>query len=154
MSLLLSLLPSTELFYSYRAQLDSSFAIYKQNNLAITKQENELRSIKIETELMFKSYEVQKRELEITLENLKKEIEFKKTALKDVNFQSKEARRRFRYCIKKQIKYAKTTVGTKETQKTNLHLRLLMDYAYPSNKCAAVNTLQRHMLVGTLSKDN
>ena len=106
-----------ELFHSYRAQLNSSFAIYKQNNLAITKQENELSSIKIETELMFTSYEVQISELETTLENLKKEIEFQKTALKEVNFQSKEARRRLRYYIKKQKKYAKTTVGTKKTQK-------------------------------------
>ena len=106
-----------ELFHSYRAQLNSSFAIYKQNNLAITKQENELRSIKIETELMFTSYEVQISELETTLENLKKEIEFQKTALKEVNFQSKEARRRLRYYIKKQKKYAKTTVRTKKTKK-------------------------------------
>ena len=99
-----------ELFHSYRAQLDSSFNIYKQNNLAITNQENKLSSIKIEIELMFKSHEILKKELETTLENLKKEIEFQKTALKEINFQSKEARRRLRYYIKKQIKYVKNTV--------------------------------------------
>ena len=125
MSLLLSLLPSTELFHSYRAQLDSSFAIYKQNNLAIAKQENELRSIKIEIELMFKSYEVQKRELETTLENLKKEIEFKKTALKDVNFQSKEARRRFRYYIKKADKICQDNCWNEENSKDNFALAVI-----------------------------
>ena len=51
-----------------------------------------------------------KKELETTLENLKKEIEFQKTALNEVNFQSKEARHRLRYYIKKQIKYVKNTV--------------------------------------------
>ena len=65
-----------ELFHSYRAQLDSSFNIYKQNNLVITNQENKLSSIKIETELM--SYEIKKRSLRQPLKVSKKKLNFKK----------------------------------------------------------------------------
>ena len=90
-----------ELFHSYKAQLDSSFNTYKQNNLAISNQENELKSIKIKTELMFQPYEIQKEELGKTLENLKKGIENQKKVLAEVNYRSKEARGRLRYYIRK-----------------------------------------------------
>ena len=105
----------SKLFHSYRAQLGSSFNIYRQNNLALTNQENELRAIKIETEMMFKSYEIQKRELEATLENTKREIEAQKIVLKEVTFQFNKARQRLRYYMKKQTKICQDQCQNEES---------------------------------------
>ena len=107
-----------ELFHSYKTQLDSSFNTYKQNNLAISNQENELKSIKIKPELMFESYEIQKEELGKTLENLKKEIENQKKVLAEVNYRSKEARRRLRYYIRKADKICQENCWNEESLKS------------------------------------
>ena len=67
-----------ELFQSFRSQLDASFNLFRQNNLAITNQENELMKLKTQTESALESYEIQKKQCERDLEAIKEEIKFQK----------------------------------------------------------------------------
>ena len=89
-----------ELFQSFKSQLDRSFDLYKQNNLAITKQEEELRSLKYKTESAIKSYNAQMEQCQKDLESNKREIDFQRNILMDENFKCNEVRRRFRYFSK------------------------------------------------------
>ena len=53
------MLPSEEeleLFNAYRQQLDESFLLFRQGNLAITNQEKELQKLKIDMELKFEKF--------------------------------------------------------------------------------------------------
>ena len=64
------------LFQSFKSQFDNSFNLYKQNNLAISKQEEELRALKYETESALESYNIQKEQCQENLES--------KDVLKDI----------------------------------------------------------------------
>ena len=68
-----------ELFLSFRSQLDDSFNLYKQNNLAISNQETELIKIKTETENALESFVIQKKNsARMILKQLRKKLNFKK----------------------------------------------------------------------------
>ena len=88
-----------ELFQSFKSQLDNSFDLYKQNNLAITKQEEELRSLKYKTEAALES--IQKEQCQENLESVKREIDIQRNILREENFKCSEVRRRLRYFSKK-----------------------------------------------------
>ena len=61
-----------ELFQSFRGQLDAGFNLFRQNNLAITNQENELMKLKTQTESALESYEIQKSSVNAILRLLRK----------------------------------------------------------------------------------
>ena len=90
-----------ELFQSFKSQLDNSFDLYKQNNLAITKQEEELRSLKYKTESALESYNIQNEQCQENLELIKREINIQRNILREENFKCSEVRRRLRYFSKK-----------------------------------------------------
>ena len=90
-----------ELFQSFKSQLDNSLDLYKQNNLAITKQEEELRSLKYKTEAALESYNIQKEQCQENLESIKREIDIQRNILREENFKCSEVRRRLRYFSKK-----------------------------------------------------
>ena len=103
-----------ELFQSFRTQLYDSFNLYRQNNLAIEKQENELMSLKIKTETAFESFEIQKNECADNLEAIKNEIQCQKSILAEEYHKCNEARRRLRY-YRNQIKKCQEELQTYET---------------------------------------
>ena len=90
-----------ELFQSFRSQLDSSFNLFRQNNLAITNQEDELMKLKTQTEMALESFEIQKKECSENLEAIKKEIKYQKIFFEEEYHKCNEARRRLRYYQKK-----------------------------------------------------
>ena len=67
-----------ELFQLFRSQLDDSFNLYKQNNLAISNQERELIKLKTETEDALESFVIQKNSARMILKQLRKKLNFKK----------------------------------------------------------------------------
>ena len=60
-----------ELFQLFRSQLDDSFNLYKQNNLAISNQERELIKLKTETEDALESFVIQKNSVRMILKQLR-----------------------------------------------------------------------------------
>ena len=88
-------------FSTEEYELFQSLDLYKQNNLAITKQEEELRSLKYKTEAALESYNIQKEQCQENLESIKREIDIQRNILREENFKCSEVRRRLRYFSKK-----------------------------------------------------
>ena len=103
-----------ELFQSFRSQLDDSFNLYRQNNLAITNQKNELIKLKNQAEEAKESFDIQKKQCERDLEATKEEIKFQKIILQQEYHRCNEARRRIRY-YRKKIEKLKKELETCET---------------------------------------
>ena len=112
-----------ELFQSFKSQLDNSFDLYKQNSLAITKQEEELRIIKHKTESALESYKIQKEQCQENLESIKREIDLQRNILMEENFKCNEVRRRIRYFskeldkVQQELKTCETSVAVSQIPK-------------------------------------
>ena len=83
----IEMLPSEEeleLFNAYRQQLDESFLLFRQENLAITKQEKELQKLKIDMELKFEKFNRERDACKKVLDDIRKDIAIERSILRDI----------------------------------------------------------------------
>ena len=90
-----------ELFRSYREQLDEAFKLFKQDNLAITIQQNELQKLKVKLEEAYEEFNRQRDASKKVLDDIRRDIEIEKSLLGDLRRESNNYRRKIRHLEKK-----------------------------------------------------
>ena len=63
-----------ELFNAYREQLDESFLLFKQSNLAICNQQKELQKLKVDMELKFEQFNKERDACKAVLDSIKRDL--------------------------------------------------------------------------------